>query len=54
MIALKQLCTQCREDKLTVRPMAKFICNECKANLQVNTWRQLQTINNGNVVERGL
>lgn len=54
MIALKQLCTECREDKLTVRPTAKFICNDCKANLQDNTWRQLQTINNGNVVERGL
>ena len=54
MIALKQYCNQCRENKLTIRLMAKFICDECKANLEVNTWRQLQTINNGNIVERGL
>ena len=51
---LKQLCKTCNKEKHTLRLRASFICDDCKANLQVNTWRQLQTINNGNVVERGL
>lgn len=50
---LKQLCNTCHKEKHTLRLRASFICDDCKANLQVNTWRQLQTINNGNVVERG-
>jgi hypothetical protein len=50
----KQLCNTCNTMKHTLKLRARFICDDCKANLQINKWRQLQTINNGNVVERGL
>lgn len=52
MIALKQTCTQCRDDKLTLRPRAKFVCNDCKQSLHDKQWRELQKINNGNIEER--
>lgn len=52
MIALNQMCTQCRENKLTLTKRARFICNECKESIHKNQWRDLQTINNGYVVER--
>jgi ribosomal protein L37AE/L43A len=52
MIALNQICTQCRENKLTLTKRARFICNECKESIHKNQWRDLQTINNGYVVER--
>ena len=52
MIASKQICTQCREDKLTLTLRAKFICNDCKESLHDKQWGDLQKINNGNIVER--
>jgi hypothetical protein len=52
MIALNQMCTQCRENKLTLTLRAKFICNDCKESLHDKQWRDFQKINNGYVVER--
>ncbi len=52
MIAYNQMCTQCKEDKLTLSKRARFICNDCKESLHHNQWRDLQKINNGNIMER--
>jgi hypothetical protein len=47
-----QTCTQCKEDKPTIRKKKRFVCQDCHAQIGV-AWNKLIQINNGNIREGG-
>ena len=48
-----QTCTQCMEDKPTIRKKKRFVCQDCHAQIRGEAWDKLLQINNGNIREGG-